>query len=226
MSEEYMRWRLAEIDKMPKREVRKRLRKSENKFKPWMGVAQERKIAREQLLELPDVEFDMICYGDDRYEEAVQRFLDWLDTPHISYLYIAHDKDRTGPVKIGYTKKPDNRLSTLNTSYPGKLTWLLLFPFPGDCAYAAEQQIQKLLKKYKISGKREWFKREGLVEMVNPMMEVILKNNPHARVREYYDWFGEPVDFEYDFDTNTENWHWTVDVGQWEGEDDGDACNV
>jgi hypothetical protein len=204
MSKEYVQRRLAEIAKEPKRKIVKS-RNHKTKVVPVPPPVVE--------------EFDMICYGDDRYDDAISRWLEWYTEitetcgADYSYLYMAHDEN-TPYVKVGYTTRPDHRIANLNTSYPGRLEFLLLFPMPKKSGYVAEKKIHELLDAYKAKGKREWFNKQGLREKLNEIMDIVLRTNPHARLREYYDIFGTPVDFNYE--DEKESWFWTVDVGQWE----------
>jgi hypothetical protein len=210
MSKEYVQRRLAEISKEPKRKI---VRAKNNKTV----------VVTVPPPSPPVVEvFDMICYGDDRYEEAISRWLVWYEEisgefgGDYSYIYMAHD-EHDERVKVGYTTDPYHRLANLNTSYPGKLEFLVLFPMPKTDGYVAEKKIHQLLEPYKCPGKTEWFYKKGLRENPNEIMDIILRTNPHARLREYYDIVGTPIDFSYD-ENEKECWFWTVDVGQWEEE--------
>lgn len=151
-----------------------------------------------------DTDFDMILYGDDRYEEGIKKFLDF-EEDDLSYVYFVQMKDDlSGPVKIGSTISPTGRLSTLNTSIPYELEYLVKFPMPGKhTAKTVEHNLHTAFKEYRI--KREWFKRDCL-NYINIIMKNIVEHNWYARFLEYRDHYVPEVDW-------CDGWVWTVDTG-------------
>jgi len=69
------------------------------------------------------------------------------------WIYIIGDTE--SPYKIGFTKDPEKRLSTLQTGNPKKLTIHYKEQINENEVKFIEKQIHKELKRKKISG--EWF---------------------------------------------------------------------
>ena len=59
-----------------------------------------------------------------------------------------------GPIKIGYSKNPQKRLATFQTSHSERL--VILGCVKGNIAY--ERQLHKQFSAYRIRGNGEWFR--------------------------------------------------------------------
>jgi hypothetical protein len=75
------------------------------------------------------------------------------ESPRNAFVYVAQADD--GPLKIGITKDPKNRLRALNTGNPAPLNIQLLLECSPCFARMVEQQAHRSLEAYKIKG--EWF---------------------------------------------------------------------
>ena len=70
----------------------------------------------------------------------------------MQHLYIIQS-DKTGAIKIGRSKNPENRLKQLQTGSPYKLKLLLVVEGRGDL----EKRLHQKLDKWKQRRNGEWF---------------------------------------------------------------------
>jgi len=68
------------------------------------------------------------------------------------YVYFIQS-EKGGPIKIGFSEKPESRLNNLQTSHPDKL--IILGCIKGD--QSMERELHKRFSKYRIRQDGEWF---------------------------------------------------------------------
>jgi hypothetical protein len=86
----------------------------------------------------------------------------------LSHLYIIQS-DKTGDLKIGRSKNPQQRLKQLQTGAPHKLKLLVIVENKGGL----EKQLHRRLSKYKNRKNGEWFDFECCGTLPDWLSEMI-----------------------------------------------------